>query len=269
VRALEQRIQISRGLRRSALAVGALGVALLFLGLAPVAQARFLRAPKWLKGPYRQYNLTYSATASSQGQSTNRPTAGCVATVNTSRGNATVHWEATYQFLFGRYRPPRGRYHTAFVFRIVHHAASGQILYTFDSAPPPGCPDNPDQRTHMSCTQRVLDQGAEPLDIADLRPSHGASRYGAQVTPNVDEDNCAEGGEGDAGRHFQIVHPGPGTIIFTDRGVFARRTFQGTFSYPPIPHSRQGTDTNSDGVPTDDWTFGWGATGTFKLAPVH
>jgi hypothetical protein len=55
----------------------------------------------------------------------------------------------------------------------------------------------------------------------------------------------------------------------SDKGVFARREFQGTFSLPPIPHSGQGTDTDSDGVPTQDWTFSWEATGSFKLAPAH
>jgi hypothetical protein len=242
------------------------------LCVAPVAQARFIRAPKWLKGPYRQYLLTYSATSVSQGQSSNRPTAGCVGTVNTVRGNSTVHWEATYQFLFGRYRPPHARYHTAFVFRTVHHAPGGQVSYTLDTAPPPGCPDNPDQRVHTACTQRILEAGVNPLGIGDLRPSHGASRYTAGVLPDVDEGDCQESGGAGADQapaHFVSAHPPMGTITFNDKGVFARRTFQGTVRQDPhVPSSGQGTDTDSDGNPTQDWTYSSSTTGTLKLAPV-
>lgn len=257
---------------RAAVAVIALVVALAFLGLAPVAQARFIRAPKWLKGPYRQYLLTYNATASSQGQSTTRPTAGCTGPVQTSHGSSTIHWEGTYQFLFGRYRPPHGRYRTAFVFRLVHHGASGNLQTTLDTASPAGCPDDPAQHSHNTCTEPIVDTGPQPLDISDLRPSHGASRYATMVLPDMDEGSCAEpdgiGGGGAGPPHFTAVHPPPATIIFTDRGAFARRTFQGTFESLPIPHSSQGTDTNSDGVPLDDWTFSWGLTGALKLAPV-
>jgi hypothetical protein len=274
---LRRRIHISGRPLPALTLVAVLGAGLLCA--APPAQARFLRAPKWLKGPYRRYALTYDAVDSSQGhnvESVPNPPEGdspCDFPVVTYDDASTAGYQVSYQVLFGRYRPPGKAERTAFVWRLKRHAPSGQWTTTTDSSPPAGCPDNPQQRKNRSCTTPLAELDSPLLYIRNGPRSHGAQGYVARLRPTLgwgtngscSNDNVLE----QPVRTFPEVFPGWGKLIFTDRGVMARRTFKGKVaSDPKDAHSGQGTDPQGDRRAQSVWTFSTGLNAKFTLAPV-
>jgi hypothetical protein len=244
------------------------------LAAVPTAQASFVRAPKWLKGPYRQYVLTYDATAMARGHevdtTSDGPQHGCYAD-GTYDDATTSHYAVTYQFLFGRYTPPGKRSHVAFVWRQTHRAAAGQWKGTYDSSPPAGCPDDPDQHVHTSCIAFVHENSPPELGIDD-RPR---SSYVAMLNVTLERrgGGCTTSDpnstpSGVPGSHYQDVDPSDGTIRFDARGVMAGRTFRGNVQLPAGIHSGHGSEDNY-GWQHIEWTFDAGLSAKFVLAPVR
>ena len=246
----------------------------------PCAQARALRAPRWLKPPYRQYVLTYDASASAQGSEVssmpNAPGHGpCDFPMTNYQDSQSDHYHAAYQFLFGRSLQGRSL-KLAFVYVLRKVSGPAQHAYSSLVTPPPGCPA-PDPRDSRygssSCTRTTRADGVPDFTTGGPRRRHGALVFGLAVDPQTTsaEPACTGNdflaGAPDAA-HVPEVTPATGGLSFTDRGVAARRTFTGTVQFDPAGvHNGSGTDPETDTSPQDVWSFTTSHHGTFRLAP--
>jgi hypothetical protein len=250
----------------------------------PCAQARALRAPKWLLPPYRQYVLTYDGSESSQGSEvTTMPNSMygglCDFPMTTYQDAQSIHYHTAYQFLFGRSRDTvTHRLQFAFIYARRKLSGPGQHTYSSNTTPPPGCPP-PDPRDtrfgSSTCTSHYrLDSAAatDQLSIGAPRRKHGAFVFAVAVDPatNADEPNCSGNDPGPPPFPARIpgVVPSTGSLSFSDRSVRARRTFNGTVAFAPAgARSGSGTDPENDPTPQDAWSFNTSQHGTFRLAP--
>ncbi|MGZ4172182.1 MAG: hypothetical protein ACXVRN_12525 [Solirubrobacteraceae bacterium] len=249
--------------------------------LAPAtAQGRPLRAPKWLKPPYRQYVLTYDASDSAQGSEVtsmpNAPGQGpCDSPMTTYQDSQSAHYHAAYQFLFGRSLQGRSL-KPAFVYVLRKVSGPAQHAYNSLVTPPPGCPA-PDPRDtrfgSSSCTRSTRADGKPDFTVGGPRRRHGALVFGLALDPQTTsgEPACTGNdflaGAPDAA-HVPEVTPATGSLVFSDRSVVARRTLTGTVQFDPGGvHSGGGTDPETDTRPQDVWTFNVSEHGTFRLAP--
>jgi hypothetical protein len=244
---------------------------------APGAQA--LRAPRWLKAPYRRYTLTYDAADASQGHAvTSFPDAqaqsgGCGAQITTYDGSETSHERFSYRFLFGHSRV-HGRTHVAFVYQLATHSGPGQVSVTESSTMPPRCStDNlpPGYLRNGACSQRSAESARPNLDVLTPHTSHHALVFGLEVMPSLDlagDPTCSGDLRDVTFSHFAAVYPGTGVLSFSDRGVAARKTFRGAISTdPPNAHSGSGTDPENGLTPQSAWSFTTGLRATLALAP--
>jgi hypothetical protein len=249
--------------------------------LAPAtAQARPLRAPRWLKPPYRQYVLTYDAAVSSQGSEvttmSNAPGHGpCDFPMTTYRDSQSAHYHAAYQFLFGRSLQGRSL-KPAFIYALRKVSGPAQHAYNSIVSPPPGCPapDPQDSRYgSSSCTRTTRADGSPDFTVGGPVRRHGALVFGLSVGPQTTSaDPACTGNDFLAGApdaaHVPEVNPEIGSLSFTDRGVRARRTFTGTVQFDPGGvHSGGATDPETDTRPQHVWSFKISEHGTFRLAP--
>jgi hypothetical protein len=267
---------------RRVLLVAALAVGLLCA--APAAQARSLHAPKWLKGPYHRYTLTYDATDTSDGTTvTSEPDpppgeSACDTNVTRYQGSATVHVNNSYELLFGRYRPPGHPFRFAFVYRLASHSGSLQASVTEHGDTPAGCPPAEGGPLDAACTEHANTARPEDFAVGAGRHRH---QYGATLVEGLDPSDPVCSGDdtridemtfpSPSPTHFTVILPSAGSIAFTDTGIKARKTFHGTVTTQPQPddgtHAGQGTDPEADGSPQRDWNFATTQTGTFTLAP--
>ena len=271
-------------MRRSARLAAAVTV-LAAAALVPAsAQARALRAPKWLLPPYRQYVLTYDAAESSQGNEVttmpSSPYGGlCDYPMTTYQDSQSIHYHTAYQFLFGRSRDVvTRRLQFAFIFVRRKLSGPGQHTYSSSTTPPPGCPPPDPRDTRFgsgTCTSHFhLDSAAatDQLGIGAPRRKHGAFVFAVTVDPatNADQPNCSgiDPGSPPFPARIPAVAPSTGSLSFSDRSVRARRTFNGTVAFDPADaHSGSGTDPENDPSPQDVWSFNVSQHGTFRLAP--
>jgi hypothetical protein len=253
--------------------------------LAPAgAQARALRAPRWLLPPYRQYVLTYDAAESSQGSEvTTMPSSMygglCDFPMTTYQDSQSIHYHTAYQFLFGRSRDTvTHRLQFAFIYARRKLSGPGQRTYSSSTTMPPGCPPPPPQDTRFgssTCTSHFrIDSAAatEQLSVGAARRKHGAFVFGLMVDPatTAGDPTCSGNDPGAPPFPSRIppVAPATGSLSFSDRAVGARRTFKGTVAFTPAgAHSGSGTDPENDPTPQDAWSFTTSQHGTFRLAP--
>jgi hypothetical protein len=122
----------------------------LCLAVAPTAFGAPVKAPRWLKKPYRHYTLTVRYGMDEEAAEDDSGASDCYASEETYRSSFTGHGSAEYRFLFGRwYNRKTRRYQAAFVWKRVSSATSAAGHASEHWTAPPGCPQ---QTTDMSCT---------------------------------------------------------------------------------------------------------------------
>jgi hypothetical protein len=240
------------------------------------AQARALRAPKWLSGPYRQYVLTYDGTDASQGNevtSTPNPSTGnaCDYPVTTYSDSQTARYHAAYQVLFGRFRQGR-RYQLAFIYVLRTVSGPGQDTKTQRSDPPAGCPPFPAFAAFPagSCTTRSHANGPPELTGA---PRHRGTAVALAVIPSLEtvgDPTCSGNPRFDDFNHDPSVNPGTALLSVSQSAVTHRRVIHGKVSADPADaHSGNGTDPPSDANAGTQkvWSFSTRLNATVTLAP--
>lgn len=252
---------------------------------APAAQARTLRTPKWLKGPYHRYQLILDASESIQVNevtTTNNPPEGssrCDYYVRTAKGTSASQVRVVYDFLFGRYRLPHSaRYRFSFVWQLKSHSGSGQGEASLHNDPPSGCPPAVSPPTG-SCAAHVTDHKPNAFVIEAGATRHNVTSYGVSLSPGPEWGDPTCSGDQVSYDHNPpvppssgvfLINPTFGRLIFTDRGVKAGRSFQGSVRTDVgDARSGQGTDPLYGGLSEVAWSFTTGQTASFTLAPAH
>jgi hypothetical protein len=273
-------IKVQAGL---ALVAGSMAV-IAALGLAATASAR---VPKWLHPPYRNYTLTYDATISSQGTSTDsypNPSFGsqCDQYTSSYQGSVSSHFKASYALVFGQYHPRGGPSQLAVVFQRGPTVATGSLQATSHETTASGCPPPPFGDANATCTSAAGSDSPPALDYFQ-RPLVNPRVFGLTLDFTGTQDaalNCSQDNPHDPDierlpDHFTIVDPAGGRVYYSKAGIRARRTFHGQTSWsndlgqPISPRNGSGTDPETDPAPQVMWSFDTQPRATLTLSPAR
>jgi hypothetical protein len=256
--------------------VASVGGLVVMCMLVPPVHARALRAPRWLRGPYRRYELTFSAsdsTSEHEVTTATTPPPGattCDTYVTTSQFTSNPGMKSTWDFIFGHSHDSKThKDRFAFVYQIRRKTPSGRQVRSMDSTSPAGCPPA-EQPRHGSCTG-TYHSAESHLDATEGRTSNIAILDLLQSVSISDHDTCT----GDTvvfNHEVPEVHPDDGHLVLTASGVHARRAFHGVVhTSDDAAQSGSGSDRVSNLSEEDkvDWTLDIRRAGTFTLAPVR
>jgi hypothetical protein len=154
-----------------------LAVALMLcLAAAPAALGAPLKAPKWMKKPYRPYTLTAQYGTDEEAGETDTGGSSCYGSNDSYQSSFKGHGTLTYHFLFGRWHDKKtGKYdRVCLQGRAVREQRQWERERALDR--PAGLPGRDQrQRVQPGYALRQARGGSRPRDESPvLRKRHGA-----------------------------------------------------------------------------------------------
>jgi hypothetical protein len=240
----------------------------LCLAVAPTALGASLKAPKWLKKPYREYTMTAQYGMDEEAGETDTGGSSCYGSNDSYQSSFKGQGTLTYKFLFGRWHNKKTRkYQSAFVYKAGSFGSSAGGNASEHWTAPSGCPastsdsacswstglDKPEVDAGRATTHRFFISVSAP----DAGIDGGTSSCSGPPIQTVHSFSLQNG----------IAQPDLVTVdsvlIFSDSAVKAGKSFH----TPVKPGDRDGGNDGDTNDGNASWTTVMTTSGGLTLTP--